>query len=427
MKSKAYRATDVKHVELRSLPADRRGLSVVVGIDVAKEFHLVVLRWADGRFDRPWKVANPSQLPTLLALLGQLRQGRDLRIALEPTGTYGDGLRQGLHDQQFAVHRVSPKRAHDYAEVFDGVPSQHDGKDAAVVADLVAIGKSDPWPFVLDPAAREMAYWVATLDVARTNLVRCCGRLEGLLARHWPEALGVLKLTSATLLRCLARYGGPRGLAEDAQGLQRLLGWGGAALQRAKAETLVRSAPTTLGVRQMPADERWMADNALEALRQHEQLRACKRPLAALAQGHETLLRQAEVVGQTTACVLAVELGDPNDYPCAGAYRKAMGLNLAEYSSGQHKGQLHLSKRGSALVRRWLYLAALRQIRNTPGVRRWYQQKKERDEGEGQRAVVAVMRKLALALYHVGKGQPFQPGRLFTAVVDAAAAGTAGA
>ena len=40
----------------------------------------------------------------------------------------------------------SSKAASDYAEVFDGVPSQHDGKDAAVVAELAAIGKSRPWP-----------------------------------------------------------------------------------------------------------------------------------------------------------------------------------------------------------------------------------------------------------------------------------------
>ena len=67
-------------------------------------------------------------------------------MALEPSGTYGDPLRQALSDAGIAVVRVSPKAAHDYAEVFDGVPSQHDGKDAAVVAELAALGKSTPWP-----------------------------------------------------------------------------------------------------------------------------------------------------------------------------------------------------------------------------------------------------------------------------------------
>ena len=31
------------------------------------------------------------------------------------------------------------KTVSDYSEIFDGVPSQHDGKDAAMIAELVAI------------------------------------------------------------------------------------------------------------------------------------------------------------------------------------------------------------------------------------------------------------------------------------------------
>ena len=48
------------------------------------------------------------------------------------------------------------------------------------------------------------------------------------------------------------------------------------------------------------------------------------------------------------------------------------------------------------------------------GVRPWYEAKKARNEDDARRAVVAVMRKLAMALYHVGvKGEEFQPRRLF--------------
>ena len=48
------------------------------------------------------------------------------------------------------------------------------------------------------------------------------------------------------------------------------------------------------------------------------------------------------------------------------------------------------------------------------GVRPWYEAKKARDPGDARRAVVAVMRKLAVALYHVGvKGEEFRPQRLF--------------
>ena len=57
-------------------------------------------------------------------------------VALEPSGTYGDPFRQALTDAGLNVQRVSPKAAHDYAEVFDGVPSQHDGKESPLKVNL---------------------------------------------------------------------------------------------------------------------------------------------------------------------------------------------------------------------------------------------------------------------------------------------------
>jgi hypothetical protein len=55
----------------------------------------------------------------------------------------------------------------------------------------------------------------------------------------------------------------------------------------------------------------------------------------------------------------------------------------------------------------------LRQIKQSP-VRGWYEQKKRKDQDRGLGAVVAVMRKLALALYAVGaRSVPFDSQRLF--------------
>ena len=125
------------------------------------------------------------------------------------------------------------------------------------------------------------------------------------------------------------------------------------------------------------------------------------------------LQAQGKVVGVPTACVLWVSTGDPRDFDSAGAYRKAMGLNLAERSSGTYQGRLRISKRGSARTRQWLYFAVLRLVQQC-GVRPWYEAKKARHEGEARQVVVAVMRKLAVALYHVGvRNEEFQPRRLF--------------
>jgi transposase len=103
-----------------------------------------------------------------------------------------------------------------------------------------------------------------------------------------------------------------------------------------------------------------------------------------------------------------------------------MGLNLAEYSSGTRQGELHISKRGHPQPRRWLYLSALRLARRA-GVREWYQAKKGRDGRHAKGAVVAVLRKLVLALYQVGaRGATFDAGRLFPGPVVAPSAASRG-
>jgi transposase len=421
MSKKAYAATRVNHVEVAKLLDGRGAVAVTVGIDVGKYELLAVGRWADGRFTRPWRVQNPNEIGALVALLEQLRAGRKLVVALEPSGTYGDALRQALADRGFAVERVGTKAAHDYAEVFDGVPSQHDGKDAAVVAELAALGKSSPWVYQpADAWQQELAYQVAWLVGQRQVLALWQGRLEGLLARHWPEATRVLKLSSGTLLRVLAHYGSAQALAADPQAAAQLARWGGRFLDAAKVAALLAGARSSVGVRPGEWETRQVQDYAAQALQARQQAARAQRRLCVLARGHPVLEAQGKVVGLATACVLWVSTGDPRNYVAAAAYRKAMGLNLVERSSGTYQGELHLSKRGSARSRQWLYFAVLRLVQRA-GVRGWYEAKKAQQPAEAKRVLVALMRKLALALYHVGvHHEAFDARRLFARIVSGA-------
>jgi transposase len=222
MRRRAYGTVRVNGVDVQKLIEGREGLDVVVGAEMGKFEMVVVCRWSDGRFERPWRVANPTEIPELLRVLSQLRVGRRLTVSVESTGTYGDACRQALADAGIAVERVSSKAAHDYAEVFDGVPSQHDGKDAAVVAELAALGKGRAWPYQA-PAVwdQQLTYWVEWMVAQRQLLMMRQGRLEALLARHWPEATRVLKLSSVTLLRALREYGSPQDLAADPEATHR--------------------------------------------------------------------------------------------------------------------------------------------------------------------------------------------------------------
>jgi hypothetical protein len=169
-----------------------------------------------------------------------------------------------------------------------------------------------------------------------------------------------------------------------------------------------------------PWAAREMKDIAGAITRRRRQIQTCRRELKKLTKDHKQIQSQTAAVGHTTACVLtsasSVEpwmcLGDAANYNSGGAYRKAIGLNLKEHSSGQYRGKLSISKRGQRMGRKWLYFAALRWMRE-PTVKQWLDQKKHRDGGHGSKAATAIMRRLAMAAWHAGQGEVFDPRRLF--------------
>lgn len=414
-----YSLVDVNEVSVASVVERCRRDAVVVGVDVAKGELVACLVRSDRSFDRPWRVKSPGQVRLLVAKLLELREHCPLVVAMESSGTYGDPFRQALFDAGVEVRRVSAKAVKDYSETFDGVPSQHDGKDAAIIGTLCQSGHGKTWAWNNgvgagdgDEQSAALRYFIRRLDTAQRVKQIFCGKLEALLARHWPEACGLLEPSGATLVRALGRWGDPRALAADEQAAALLRKFGGHYLSQGKIALLIESAGPTIGVRMNDWSIREMRDVAVAIFKRRRRIQRCRRELKKLTKNHRAIQSQAPAVGLITACVLWMCLGDPGNYPSAAAYRKAMGLNLKERSSGKHKGKLSLSKRGQRLTRKWLYFSALRWMKE-PSVQRWMERKKERDGGRGDKAAVGVMRRLALAAWYAGQGEAFDPGRLF--------------
>ncbi|MFO0020951.1 MAG: IS110 family transposase, partial [Deltaproteobacteria bacterium] len=103
---------------------------LVVAIDVAKLKMMAGFGSEDGSIARLVRFESPMQTREFVELV--VATGRTLGVPvealLEPTGTYGDGLRALLVSRGVSVFMQSPKRVHDAREVFDGVPSLHDAK-----------------------------------------------------------------------------------------------------------------------------------------------------------------------------------------------------------------------------------------------------------------------------------------------------------
>jgi transposase len=414
MKKHIYKVVKINAVDREWLANEVRGKAVVVGNDVAKENHRAAVVLAEtGRTVVTLAWQAPGEQRDFVALLRSL-PASSLAVVVEPTGSYGDPLRWQLGEAGIAVYRVSPKRAHDASEVYDGVPSSHDPKMAAVLARMHRDGLSQPWP-ADEPVQRDLKAAIETLARYTGAAQQLQNQLEARLARHWPEVEALLALDSVSLLALLARFGGPETVAAQAGPARQLLhAKGGRLLSSAKVEAVLASAAQTVGCPPTAGERRALQDLATELLRQLAHEREAKRAVEKLAQAHAGIAAMAAVVGMTTAAVVFAKVGDPGRFPSAAAYEKAAGLNVKERSSGKYQGQRKITKRGPGSARKVLYLAVLRWIQKPGAFATWYERKVARDGGKTKlKAIVALMRKLIRALWHVGQGEAFDEAKLF--------------
>lgn len=419
-----YRRTPVKKISPATLQlqASEKGVSgTSVGLDIGKEEIVGVVRWPDQTFESPWSVKNPSEIPELITLLLLLAKHSDsLTVGLESTGTYGEAVRYAMTEAKLEVHRISGKAASDYKEIFDGVPSQHDGKDAAIIAELTSFGKGTAWPYeAASEQDQEIAHQIRRLDAFRKQAMQWIGRLEGLMALHWPEVTELLALKGSSLVQCLMHYGSPKRLVADAEAHANFRRWGRAGLSEAKIESVLESARSTRGVPASESAVRWIQEVAQQVHQSIQEVRACEKRLEAMAQAHQAIGRLVgETGGAVTLCAVWTTVGDPIDYSSGATILKALGLNLKELSSGKRQGQLAITKRGPSLARKYLYFWALRSVKH-PEVRRWYEAYQKVGKGRSteyrkMKGLVALMRKLVCALRHCRHtGETFAYGKLF--------------
>lgn len=414
MKKRAYRSTSVKGVCVERLADLVEGQRIVVGIDVAKEKFFATLMDQHQSVLSTLRWHHPLETPLFVELLAKLPAAQ-IEVATEPSGTYGLAVEDQLRRVQLPVFQVSPKRAHDAAEVYDGVPSHHDAKSAAIIAKLHLDGLSHPVAR-RSVERRELAAAIGVMDQHDEQLRRVLNRLEAHLAAHWPELTQHLELGTVSTLTLLSQYGCAAQVtarsAEASEVLRRASRWN---LKSETIEQVVRSARETVGLNPVAGEITAVKELAFEALRSRKLLRQCQQRVRELGQ-HEDQIRQMSVAaGQVTAAVLFSELGAPGEYGSTRAYVKACGLNLKVHQSGKKQGRLAITKRGSGRARKYLMFFALRMIQRDALAAAWYQKKVSRDGGTKMKAVVALMRKLLAAMWHVGRGAVFDSSKLFDA------------
>ena len=118
--------------------------TLVVGIDVAKFNHVARAVLPGGMVTRPFVFANSRE--GFLALSAQLTAWKPtptsaVIVGLESSGVYWINLARWLTEHGCQVVQVSGLHVYRAKELLDNCRGTSDGKDALLIADLVAQGK----------------------------------------------------------------------------------------------------------------------------------------------------------------------------------------------------------------------------------------------------------------------------------------------
>lgn len=419
-----YRSMDVEQVRVAQVLAQfPEGSRVVVGIDVAKRNFVAALCDESNETRLRVHFEHPRQTLEFVDLLNEVReQGCTVEAVMEPTGTYGDPLRYQLGIRSIPVFRVTNKHVADAAEVFDGCPSKHDNKDASVIAWLHGNKRSKLW-LEVEPERRAVRALVARRELYDGPMRKVITQMEPILARHFPEFEQFFDLSRRkTPHRLLEHFGSPSALAKagEAKVSELIQKFSRKKPEEAFVHELVQAAHSTTGTGMHKDEIQLVRLMAGEVLRLMELRAGVDKLIEEAMQEIPSTAAMRTCVGAVTAAVVFAYLGDPRNYGSAAAYEKAAGLNLVESSSGTNPKARdevvrRISKRGPGIVRKYLFLAAMRLVQKDRVSKAWYQRRRGFVAEQRTKAIIAVERKLCRALFHVAKGQPFDANRLFDA------------
>jgi transposase len=387
-----------------------------VAIDVAKRKQVACLASLDGAFDYRRAATftfEQSETRQVMEVLGATE--RLHTIVVEPSGAYTDIIVEQARRQDLAIAMVNPKKTHDSMELLDGVPNMHDRKSAKVLAWLHRAGLSRGVEAWTDHRRRVRAV-EAQLEPLDTRQRALFGRLEAVLARHWPGITDVTNVRTLSLLTLLETFGCPEAVVAAAdQAFKLVRKVSNKQLSEAHVAAVIDHAHHHQGVAALVEEAELIASIAADLIEVHHRKKVIEKSLRALLDEDETTETIVDVVGTAAAATLLSRLGPAADYDSAQAYQKAAGLSMRFKQSGEFEGRFSICRRGPAQVRKMLYLVAMRMVRKggCPYARRWYLRYVERNGGLRKKALVGLMRKLMRGLWHVGRGADYDGSKLF--------------
>lgn len=346
-------------------------------------------------------------------------------VGLEATGRYWEPVYQFLVTQGYQVQLLHPAQTAEFARQ-RGLRAKTDRLDATTIARVLLSGEARP---VYVPDEQIQAY--RELVRVHTNLsdeaARYKQEIRDLVRALFPEFTQVFAdPTGPTALGLLAAYPGAAaisaaGVEAVARKLKELAPrrYGRAVAQQLGDLAVATTArPVAQAVR--ASSLRILCDQLAHTQANLANLEATLVELLADDEG-ATGLRSVPEFGPKMQAVIRAELGDVSRFARSDQVVAYAGLDIRVRQSGKWRGQPKLSKRGSGLLRRILYLAAIACLRRKQSAFKDYYGALAARGLSGQKALMAVMRKMLLVAYRLLKsGAAYDPTKVWAAPQPAA-------
>lgn len=332
-------------------------------------------------------------------------------IGCEPTGHYWFTFEKFIREHGMKLAFVNPYAVKQMKEMDDNSPNKTDLKDPKTIAKLVVEGRYS-FPYVPQGIYSDLREVVSSRDRISKELNAAANRIQRWLKIYFPEYLTVYrKFNASTGMMILEAAALPKDIIElGAEGIVKI--WRnkkvrGRGASVTRATTLIEAALNSVGI-EGGAGARTELQLLLEDYQtkqiQMEKVTQSMTEVVMQVPNVEKLLA-IKGVGLVTVAGFLSEVGEIGRFDSPKQIQKLAGMELVECSSGKHRGQTRISKRGRRKLRRGLYQVVLPLIGRNREFSEVYDYYRTRIQNplKGKQAMIAVSCKLIRIFYAVLK------------------------
>lgn len=350
--------------------------TLVIGIDIAKEVHYArAFNFRRIELDKVVSFRNSFDgFNSFIQWIRTVMKNNNLDkviIGFEPTGHYWRNFSEYCRDNNLKYVMVNPFHVKRSKELDDNSQTKNDRKDPKTIAMLVIDGRFSE-AYVATGIFAELRNVVKIYD----HVIGCKSVVENKIIQwldiyfpefttvfgDWEGKAAMITLKSFPLPSMIVNLGETKVLETWKKEIKQGVG-------RKRASKLFETAQVSVGC----TEGLKMAVKELEYLRKEYEVYALQ--MEEIKAGMEELLKQIpgakEVLeikgmGIVSAASIISEIGDISRFEDARQIQKYAGLSLIENSSGKHKGQTTISKRGRKRLRAVLFRVIMPMVAKNP-------------------------------------------------------------